>query len=81
MRVIGKRRNSRSARKLKNAALTRALSSMKESREDNETTEIHPLILIGAVLLALFLIARMLKGGMKLPGVGGLSQQTELPGT
>ena len=77
MRKIGR---SRGTKRHKNAELARALSCMKEN---NEETEIHPLILIGAVLLALVLIAGMSKGGSGKPLAGvkkGLESLADLPG-
>lgn len=69
-----------SAHNSSNRILSRTLADMKENNEDSTLTEVNPLIVIAAVLLAIILIAKMLKQGTKLPGIKSLSQKKELPG-
>jgi hypothetical protein len=49
-------------------------------KQKTQSTEIHPAVLITAVLIVIILIARMLKQGAGLPGIKSLTQKGELPG-
>lgn len=71
---------TRSAHRSSNRALSSALADMKENNEGTTLTEVNPLVVLAAVLLALFVIARLFKQGIKLPGIKSLSHKPELPG-